>query len=754
MHAYPQMSVRSPGPVLLVLGLLAGAAGAWVFRDWWLLSAGGPPLTLIAGFIAIAAVIAAATVRNLQAVVTVAAFSALATISALVVGRIAGGGDAAIGSELMVLVIVLPFATRLAFYQLHTSKAQVQRELELTSRGRIVNRRYIVSDGARAGRTPIGRAMGAAIIACLGLGVLGGLPSWADSAAIHSAAAILMLWIGASLVGPALLSAWLPAMPDKAPPPSYGLGPLGKLIMQNARQLLIAAVVVLAAAAVGMSRLPGAELSAALRAVLAGSVALIGMAIWLVSPRLALLAMIAPLLASAAFLGALGWLGIARDELTLILLVVVFLGTLADSTFWFRLWSTHGRLNHLPPEEATDITLRFGGRAVLSTCVTGVLAVALLYVVDASSAVPAVLVAAGVTLVASVAVVPAILRLVVIKLPANISKADIALAKRRNSHKVIEIDRSRTKLRQYSPKELSTMASWDFYTLLGITSLRHAGTAGTRRILYEMDLKPGDKVLQVGLGTANYAKFMIEEYGVEVYGVDYEPYMVEKAMAQAEKDGIADKVHFICGDVTTLPYKDNTFDAAISESFLYGVSHGLCLPEIYRVLKPGGRLGCGEWAWTHVPPRDLRMLNCSVACGFERPGMEHFYTREGWIELFKGYGYEVPFMMLEPFIWFSWPGMTDNEGGAWSVMKIFYRALSYAGARNRFLEIVMYLGRYEGWMTTTVWVGRKPLGKVFRVIDQPLPPESAEEEEERQKLRSQLAAAPSSAEESIQEATG
>jgi SAM-dependent methyltransferase len=288
------------------------------------------------------------------------------------------------------------------------------------------------------------------------------------------------------------------------------------------------------------------------------------------------------------------------------------------------------------------------------------------------------------------------------------------------------MDPNRTKIEQYSAVELHTINSWDFFNLLGIETLRQAGTGGTRRILYELELKPGDKVLQLGGGTLDYAKYLIETYGVELYAVDYEPYMVEKAKRICEDAGIADHVHLICGDCTMLPYPDNSFDAAISESFLYATNQSAALREVFRVVKPGGALAGTEWTWNHVPPRDIRGMNCTIACGFERPGMSHFYTRQGWIDVFRGHNFHTTYMGREPFIWFSWPGLTDNEGGAWNVIKIFYRCFTRPGALSRFREITSYLAHYEGWLSTSLFVARKPTHRVFRILDQPLSAEDAQ----------------------------
>lgn len=73
-------------------------------------------------------------------------------------------------------------------------------------------------------------------------------------------------------------------------------------------------------------------------------------------------------------------------------------------------------------------------------------------------------------------------------------------------------------------------------------------------------------------------------------GVDLTPAMVEKARAEAARDGIAN-IEFVCADIYALPFADG---AAGIVSCGYAVHHmtdpARALAEMARVLRPGGRL--------------------------------------------------------------------------------------------------------------------------------------------------------------------
>ncbi len=73
-------------------------------------------------------------------------------------------------------------------------------------------------------------------------------------------------------------------------------------------------------------------------------------------------------------------------------------------------------------------------------------------------------------------------------------------------------------------------------------------------------------------------------------GVDLTPAMVEKARAEAARDGIAN-IEFICADICALPFPDG---AAGIVSCGYAFHHipdpARALAEMARVLQPGGRL--------------------------------------------------------------------------------------------------------------------------------------------------------------------
>jgi len=80
----------------------------------------------------------------------------------------------------------------------------------------------------------------------------------------------------------------------------------------------------------------------------------------------------------------------------------------------------------------------------------------------------------------------------------------------------------------------------------------------------------------------------------------------EKAYANAEIEGVREKVEFKYGNVLELPFPDNTFDLVTCSSVLNNI-HGdnlkmEALSEVHRVLKPGGKFLMIE------PLKSLRMF--------------------------------------------------------------------------------------------------------------------------------------------------
>jgi ubiquinone/menaquinone biosynthesis C-methylase UbiE len=117
-----------------------------------------------------------------------------------------------------------------------------------------------------------------------------------------------------------------------------------------------------------------------------------------------------------------------------------------------------------------------------------------------------------------------------------------------------------------------------------------------RRVLRHADLRPGERVLDLGCGSGTLALMAIGRTpGLEIEGLDADPEILASAKAKAEQTGTP--IRFSQGFSTQLPHSDDSFDAVLSTLFFHHLSDADKLTtaeEVARVLKPGGRAVVGD----------------------------------------------------------------------------------------------------------------------------------------------------------------
>jgi arsenite methyltransferase len=136
-----------------------------------------------------------------------------------------------------------------------------------------------------------------------------------------------------------------------------------------------------------------------------------------------------------------------------------------------------------------------------------------------------------------------------------------------------------------------------------------------RRLVGEaLQAAPGERVLDVGCGPGFYVAELLAQVGAtgSVVGVDASPQTL--ALARRRTQG-QDNLALHQADAAALPVADASFDKALSVQVLeYVLDPAAVLGELYRALRPGGRLVLWDVDWSTVswhsadPDRMRRVL--------------------------------------------------------------------------------------------------------------------------------------------------
>ena len=117
-----------------------------------------------------------------------------------------------------------------------------------------------------------------------------------------------------------------------------------------------------------------------------------------------------------------------------------------------------------------------------------------------------------------------------------------------------------------------------------------------KKKIVEEEVKPGEKILEIGVGTGILA-IMCARKGAKVLGIDISPAMLEVARKKVREEGLKEAIELKEMSISEMDKLEGEFDLVIATlvfSELYSQEQDYALTQAYRLLRAEGKLIIGD----------------------------------------------------------------------------------------------------------------------------------------------------------------